>query len=127
MNSIGNDPENLGAILTLTAMGICEGDEELVNTALSEILDMPAEQRRALDPLGSVDALLSQHHISQVSCGSLIILSGDSFRSVRVYSNKRYQSQRRLSFLRSRSFVKGSILRVSCCSQDRPRLHTKLW
>lgn len=64
--SITADPENLAAINTLAGMGILTDDEGLVDAALSEILALPLEKRRALDPGRDVDYLLTQNHLGQV-------------------------------------------------------------
>ena len=58
---------NLTAIKTLTAMGILSDDENLIDAALSELLDMPAEQRQELDPSNDVDYLLVHHNLGKVS------------------------------------------------------------
>lgn len=58
---------NLTAIKTLTAMGILSDDENLIDAALSELLDMPAEQRQELDPSNDVDYLLVHYNLGKVS------------------------------------------------------------
>ena len=64
--SITTDPENLTAINALAGMGILTDDDSLVDAALSEILSLPLEKRRELDPRRDVDYLLIQHHLGQV-------------------------------------------------------------
>lgn len=64
--SIAHDSENLIAINTLAGMGILTSDDGLVDAALSEILSLPIDQRKGLDPNGDVDYLLIQHNLSQV-------------------------------------------------------------
>jgi superkiller protein 3 len=58
---------NLTAIKTLTAMGILSDDENLIDAALAELLDMPAEQRQELDPSDDVDYLLIHYNLGKVS------------------------------------------------------------
>jgi superkiller protein 3 len=58
---------NLTAVKTLTAMGILSNDENLIDAALSELLDMPAKQRRELDPSNDVDYLLIYYNFGKVS------------------------------------------------------------
>lgn len=65
--SIADDPMNLTAIKTLTAMGILSDDDNLIDAALSELLDMPAEQRQELDPSNDVDYLLVHYNLGKVS------------------------------------------------------------
>lgn len=48
-------------------MGILSNDENLIDAALSELLDMPAEQRRELDPSNDVDYLLIYYNFGKVS------------------------------------------------------------
>lgn len=50
----------LGAIATLL------DDRALLDAALSEILSMPPQDRRRLDRLRKVDALLLRHHLMTV-------------------------------------------------------------
>jgi superkiller protein 3 len=56
----------LAAINTLAGMGILTDDEGLVDAALSEILALPLEKRRELDPARDVDYLLKQNYLGQV-------------------------------------------------------------
>ncbi|KAJ3841697.1 TPR-like protein [Lentinula raphanica] len=65
LERIAEDPENLEAINTLAAMGILTDDESLIDAALSEIIAMPLDRKRALDPQQDVDHLLIQHHLGQ--------------------------------------------------------------
>ncbi|KAF9451265.1 protein prenylyltransferase [Macrolepiota fuliginosa MF-IS2] len=62
---IAVDPENLIAINTLAGMGILTGDENLIDAALSEVINLPLDQRQELDINREVDYLLVQHHLSQ--------------------------------------------------------------
>lgn len=55
------------AIMTLAGMGILSDDENLIDAALSELLDMPAEQRQALDPSDDVNCLLIHYSLGKVS------------------------------------------------------------
>jgi hypothetical protein len=64
--SITNAPDNLAAINALAGMGILTEDDSLVDAALSEILALPLDKRRDLDPGGEVSYLLVQHHLGQV-------------------------------------------------------------
>ena len=64
--SITTDPENLTAINALAGMGILTEDEGLVDAALSEILALPLDERRARDPRRDVTYLLTQQHLEQV-------------------------------------------------------------
>jgi superkiller protein 3 len=65
--SIAADPGNLAAITALAGMGILTEDDSLIDAALSEILSLPLDRRRQLDPRRDVDYLLIQHHLGQVS------------------------------------------------------------
>ncbi|TFK44590.1 superkiller protein 3 [Crucibulum laeve] len=65
LECITTDVENLTAINTLAGMGILTDDDNLVDAALSEMLNLPIEQRREMDPDGNVDYLLMQHHFKQ--------------------------------------------------------------
>jgi superkiller protein 3 len=55
------------AINTLAGMGILSADDSLVDAAVSEILALPLERRRLLDPAKEVPYLLAQHQLAQVS------------------------------------------------------------
>ena len=48
-------------------MGILTEDDSLIDAALSEILALPLEERRARDPQGDVTYLLVRHSLAQVS------------------------------------------------------------
>ncbi|VDB87360.1 unnamed protein product [Peniophora sp. CBMAI 1063] len=63
------DPENLTAINALAGMGILTEDENLVDAALSEILSLPLDQRRARDPRRDVNYLLTQQRLEQNDVG----------------------------------------------------------
>lgn len=65
LQCITTDPGNLMAINTLAGMGILSEDDGLVDAALSEILALPLEQRRLLDPQKDVPYLLAQHQLGQ--------------------------------------------------------------
>ena len=56
-------------------MGILTNDDGLVDAALSEILNLPIDQKHKLDPLRHVDYLLIQHHLAQVSYSVLSIFT----------------------------------------------------
>jgi superkiller protein 3 len=60
-----SDPGNVTAIGNLAGMGILSNDETLVDAALSELLDMPIEQRQQLDPADDVNYLLAQQSFIQ--------------------------------------------------------------
>jgi len=64
--SIASDPKNLPAINILAGMGILTDDDGLVDAALSEVVALPIDQKRELDPQRDVDYLLIQHGLSQV-------------------------------------------------------------
>lgn len=66
--SITEDPDNLEAITVLAGMGILTADDGLIDAALSEILALPIDQKREMDPQHHVDYLLIQHHLALVSC-----------------------------------------------------------
>lgn len=55
------------AITALAAFGILNLDDDLVDAALSEIMDMTLEERHELDPSRTVENLLVHHHLSKVS------------------------------------------------------------
>jgi superkiller protein 3 len=56
-------------------MGILSADDNLVDAALSELLALPIERRRMLDPENNVPYLLAQHQLAQ----------GDLNNSLAVY------------------------------------------
>ncbi|KAF8629945.1 hypothetical protein AX15_003181 [Amanita polypyramis BW_CC] len=65
LQCIASDSKNLTAIKTLAGMGILSNDENLIDAALSELLDMPAEQRQGLDPSDDVNYLLIHYNLSK--------------------------------------------------------------
>jgi hypothetical protein len=67
--SIDSDPKNLEAIVVLGAISTLLNDDKLLDATLSEIISMPAQERRQLDRLRKVDALLLRHHLIQVLSG----------------------------------------------------------
>ncbi|KAF5351978.1 hypothetical protein D9756_007386 [Leucocoprinus leucothites] len=69
---IAVDPENLIAINTLAGMGILTGDENLIDAALSEVLNLPLDQRQELDTNREVDYLQVQHHLSLGQIGDAV-------------------------------------------------------
>jgi len=69
LDCITADPENLTAISTLAGMGILTEDDSLVDAALSEILSLPPDRRRARDPGRDVTYLLMQQHLEQNDIG----------------------------------------------------------
>lgn len=89
--SIAADPENLPAITALAGMGILTADDGLIDAALSEILALPADAKRARDPARRVDDLLVQHHLAQVSSGHPVIffLSALPFQGRRAFRGTR--------------------------------------
>lgn len=64
--SISADPQNLIAMNTLAGMGILTDDDHLVEAALSEIVVLPIDERRTLDPQQDVGYLMTQHYLRQV-------------------------------------------------------------
>lgn len=56
----------MDAITTLAAFGILTLDDDLVDAAFSETLEMPLNERHALDPGRTVERLLVQHSLSKV-------------------------------------------------------------
>ena len=81
-HSIAADPENLAAITALAGMGILTADDGLVDAALSEILALPADAKRARDPARRVDDLLVQHHLAQVSISCIFLRLAASGTSI---------------------------------------------
>ncbi|KAH8828520.1 superkiller protein 3 [Flagelloscypha sp. PMI_526] len=65
LECITEDPQNLTAITALAAMGLLSEDEGLIDAALSEILSLPRDERRSLDPQDDVSFLLIQNSLSQ--------------------------------------------------------------
>lgn len=65
LQCIATDPTNITAITTLAGMGILSNDEALIEAGLSELLDMPIEQRQQLDHTNAVDYLLIQQYMSK--------------------------------------------------------------
>jgi len=47
-------------------MGILTGDANLVDAALSEVMNLPLDRRQELDTYREVDYLLVHHHLSLV-------------------------------------------------------------
>ena len=74
--SITDDSDNLAAINALASMGILTEDDSLVDAALSEILSLPLDKRRDLDPGGEVSYLLAQNHLGQVGQPLLLMSFG---------------------------------------------------
>lgn len=64
---ITENPRNMDAITALAAYGMLNLDDDLLDAALSEIRAMPIDEQRTLDPEGTVDHLLTHHHLGQVS------------------------------------------------------------
>ncbi len=58
---------NLSAITSLAAIGIASHNVELTQAAFAEILAMPTDRRRGLDPTREVDRLLFLDHLKRVS------------------------------------------------------------
>lgn len=56
----------MDAITALAAYGILTLDDDLVDAAFSETLEMPLNERHALDPERTVERMLVQHHLSKV-------------------------------------------------------------
>ncbi|KAI0063698.1 superkiller protein 3 SKI3 [Artomyces pyxidatus] len=69
LECITADPENLTAINALAGMGILTDDDSLVDAAVSEILALPPDKRRARDSQRDVAYLLTQHHLAQGDVG----------------------------------------------------------
>lgn len=47
-------------------MAIINGDDDLLDAAISEIVKLPADVRAKADPQGEVDWLLERHHLMKV-------------------------------------------------------------
>lgn len=78
--SIESDPKNLAATVVLGAISTLLNDNVLLEATLSEIVSLSPQERRQLDRLRQVDALLLRHHLMQVYTSFLIafvVLFGD--------------------------------------------------
>lgn len=64
--SIGEDPQNLMAVVVLAAMGLLTDDEDLIDAALSEIMSLSIDVRHARDPEGAVEDILANHFLAEV-------------------------------------------------------------
>ena len=64
--SLGTDSKNVDAMVVLGAIATLLEDNALLDAALSEIISMPPQERRELDRLHKVDALLLRHHLIEV-------------------------------------------------------------
>ncbi|KLO19533.1 TPR-like protein [Schizopora paradoxa] len=62
---IGEDPQNLTAVVVLAAMGLLTDDEDLIDAALSEIMSLSIDVRHARDPEGAVEDILSSHFLAE--------------------------------------------------------------
>jgi len=62
---IGEDPQNLTAVVVLAAMGLLTDDEDLIDAALSEIMSLSIDVRHARDPEGAVEDILSNHFLAE--------------------------------------------------------------
>ena len=65
-SSIAENPEHLGAIVTLASIGTITADNGLVEAALADILALPVDYRQSLDPAREVVDLLVSHNLRQV-------------------------------------------------------------
>ncbi|TFK75308.1 TPR-like protein [Pluteus cervinus] len=65
LDCITTNSENLAAINALAGIGILMHDDTLVDAALTEILALPPDRRRELDPARDVDYLLVRHSLEQ--------------------------------------------------------------
>lgn len=75
LESIGADSKNIDAMVVLGAIATLLEDEALLDAALSEIISMPPQERRRLDRLHKVDALLLRHHLIRGSLAEAIELT----------------------------------------------------
>ncbi|KAF8629112.1 hypothetical protein AX17_005698 [Amanita inopinata Kibby_2008] len=62
LQCIASDPGNWTAIETLAAMGVLSNDENLVDATLSELLDLPPEERQELDLCNDASYLLTRYY-----------------------------------------------------------------
>ncbi|KAG8986501.1 Superkiller protein 3 [Tulasnella sp. 427] len=65
LTAITENSRNMDAITALAAYGMLSLDDDLLNAALSEIRAMPIDEQRKLDPEGTVEHLLTHHHLGQ--------------------------------------------------------------
>ena len=65
-DSIESDPKNLEATVVLGGIATLLDDDSLLEASLLEILSLSPQERRQLDRLRKVDALLLRHHLIQV-------------------------------------------------------------
>ncbi|KAG8992908.1 hypothetical protein FRB90_000870, partial [Tulasnella sp. 427] len=65
LTAITENFRNMDAITALAAYGMLSLDDDLLNAALSEIRAMPIDEQRKLDPEGTVEHLLTHHHLGQ--------------------------------------------------------------
>lgn len=65
-DSIESDPKNLEATVVLGGIATLLDDDSLLEASLLEIVSLSPQERRQLDRLRKVDALLVRHHLIQV-------------------------------------------------------------
>ncbi|KAG9127255.1 Superkiller protein 3 [Ceratobasidium sp. 392] len=90
------DSSNLECIVTLVAIGTINNEADLVDAALSEILDVPPNQRQLLDPARQVDHILVQHHLSEGRTGEALKIVQQAVRSNAVLGTARKDLSRLL-------------------------------
>ncbi|KZT41438.1 TPR-like protein [Sistotremastrum suecicum HHB10207 ss-3] len=74
LKCIESDPQCIPAITSLAAIGMLNSDEGLVDAALSEIIDLPLDVRRELDPSHTVDDILLRHSLREGDvAGALVV------------------------------------------------------
>ncbi|KAJ8488191.1 hypothetical protein ONZ45_g14045 [Pleurotus djamor] len=65
LQSISTNGDSLALMQTLATMGILSDDENLIDAAISEIVALPLDEQRKLDPCGDINHLLIQNHLAQ--------------------------------------------------------------
>ncbi|KAG8934379.1 Superkiller protein 3 [Tulasnella sp. 417] len=96
LTAITEDPRNMDAITALAAYGMLNLDDDLLDAALSEIRAMPIDERRSLDPEGTVEHLLTHHHLGQGLIKDAAILMEASVHATPMASKPRLRLARLL-------------------------------
>ncbi|KIO22865.1 hypothetical protein M407DRAFT_245019 [Tulasnella calospora MUT 4182] len=86
----------MDAITALAAYGMLNLDDDLLDAALSEIRAMPIDERLSLDPEGTVEHLLTHHHLGQGLIKDAAILMEASVHATPMASEPRLRLARLL-------------------------------
>ncbi|CED83821.1 TPR repeat-containing protein [Phaffia rhodozyma] len=65
LECVSSNSTNLEAVATLAAVATLSSDSALLDATLSEILGLPQDKKKALDPNDDLDWLLVRHHLGK--------------------------------------------------------------